>query len=91
MNSPGDYATQNFHTLRDGTGTAVGQMQLKSILGFCKSPMMNAIEAYIHFTPHLMSDDGEVSVKSTEDFLRKYMREFGSFIGRVLTVYPRSL
>ena len=72
-------------------GTAVGQMQLKSILGFCNSPMMNAIEAYIHFTPHLISDDGEVSVKSTEDFVRKYMREFSSFIGRVLTVYPRSL
>lgn len=71
-------------------GTAVGQQHLKSILGFCNSPIMNALEAYIHFTPNLISDDGEVSVKSTEDFLRNYILEFSSFIGRVLTVYPRS-
>ena len=70
-------------------GTAVGQQHLKSILGFCNSPMMNAIEAYIQFTPNLISDSGEVSVASTEAFLRKYMTEFSSFIGRVLTVYPR--
>ena len=42
-------------------GTAVGQQHLKSILSFCNSPMMNAIEAYIQFTPDLISDSGEVS------------------------------
>ncbi len=71
-------------------GTAVGQQHLKSILGFCNSPMMNAVEAYIQFTPDLISDDGKVSVASTETFLRNYMSEFRDFIGRVLTVYPRS-
>lgn len=70
-------------------GTAVGQQHLKSILSFCNSPMMNAIEAYIQFTPDLISDDGEVSVASTEEFLRNYMNEFGAFIERVLSVYPR--
>lgn len=70
-------------------GTAVGQQHLKSILSFCNSPMMNAVEAYIQFTPDLISDDGEVSVASTEEFLRGYMAEFGDFIGRVLSVYPR--
>src|SRR5690606_13398823 len=54
-------------------GTAVGQQHLKSILSFCNSPMMNAIEAYIQFTPNLISDEGAVSVRSTEDFLRNYM------------------
>ena len=71
-------------------GTAVGQQHLKSILGFCNSPMMNAVEAYIQFKPDLISDDGEVSVKGTEDFLRNYMQEFRDFIQRVLTVYPRT-
>ena len=70
-------------------GTAVGQQHLKSILSFCNSPMMNAIEAYIHFTPDMISDDGKVNVASTEDFLRSYMGEFSAFIQRVLTVYPR--
>lgn len=70
-------------------GTAVGQQHLKSILSFCNSPMMNAVEAYIQFTPGLVSDDGEVSVASTEDFLRSYMAEFKDFIERVLSVYPR--
>jgi chromate reductase len=71
-------------------GTAVGQQHLKSILSFCNSPMMNAVEAYIQFKPDLISDDGKVSVKETEDFLRDYMSEFSAFIGRVLSVYPRS-
>jgi chromate reductase len=71
-------------------GTAVGQQHLKSILSFCNSPMMNAIEAYIQFTPNLISDSGEVNVESTETFLREYMNEFRDFIKRVLTVYPRS-
>ena len=52
--------------------------------------MMNTVEAYIQFTPNLISDDGAVSSKSTEDFLRNYMSEFSSFIGRVFTVFPRS-
>ena len=39
-------------------GTAVGQQHLKSILSFCNSPQMNAIEAYIQFTPGLITDDG---------------------------------
>jgi chromate reductase len=68
-------------------GTAVGQQHLKSILSFCNSPMMNAIEAYIHFTPDLISNDGKVSVKATEDFLRNYMNEFGDFIDRVHIAY----
>ena len=71
-------------------GTAVGQQHLKSILSFCNSPMMNAIEAYIQVTPNLISDDGKVSVGATETFVRNYMTEFSNFIGRVLTAYPRT-
>ena len=32
-------------------GTAVAQQHLRSVLGFCNSPQMNAPEAYIQFTP----------------------------------------
>ena len=66
-------------------GTAVGQQHLRSILAFCNSPLMNAIEAYIQFTPGLITDDGEVTVASTEEFLRNYMREYYAFVERVHT------
>jgi chromate reductase len=70
-------------------GTAIAQQSLRSVLGFCNSPQMNAPEAYIQFTPGLITDDGEVIVSSTEEFLRSYMGEFHAFVGRVLTVLPR--
>jgi chromate reductase len=37
---------------------------------------MNAPEAYIQFTPNLISDEGRVSVESLEKFLRNFMAEF---------------
>lgn len=70
-------------------GTAVGQQHLRSILAFCNSPLMNAIEAYIQFSPGLITDDGEVTVESTRDFLRDYMEEFLGFTTRVYTALPR--
>ncbi|MFT3976833.1 MAG: NADPH-dependent FMN reductase [Sphingomonas bacterium] len=69
-------------------GTAVAQQSLRSVLGFCNSPQMNAPEAYIQFKPGLIGDSGEVTVESTEQFLRKYMEEFHIFIARVLSVLP---
>ena len=71
-------------------GTAVGQQHLRSILGFCNSPQMNAPEAYIQFTPGLVTDEGEVTEPSTEEFLRSYMEELHRFIERVYTVLPRT-
>ena len=71
-------------------GTAVAQQHLRSILSFCNSPQMNAVEAYIQFTPGLISDDSKVTVPSTAEFLRNYMGEFHEFIARVLQVLPRN-
>ena len=71
-------------------GTAVAQQHLRSILSFCNSPQMNAIEAYIQFTPGLITDSGEVTDASTEEFLANYMKEFAAFIGRVYTALPRT-
>ena len=70
-------------------GTAVAQQSLRGVLGFCNSPQMNAPEAYIQFTPGLITDQGEVTVGSTEEFLRTYMAEFHTFIERVLSVLPK--
>ena len=50
---------------------------------------MNAPEAYIQFTPGLITDDGEVTNESTAEFLRNYMVQLHSFIVRVFTVLPR--
>ena len=70
-------------------GTAVAHQQLRGVLCFCNSPLMNTLEAYIQFTPGLIDDDGNVGVPETEQFLRAYMEEFHQFMARVLTVLPR--
>jgi chromate reductase, NAD(P)H dehydrogenase (quinone) len=71
-------------------GTAVGQQHLRSILAFCNSPLMNSIEAYIQFTPGLITEDGEVTDDSVGEFLSNYMAEFQGFIARVYTALPRN-
>ena len=70
-------------------GTAIAQQSLRSVLSFCNSPQMNAIEAYIRFTPNLISDEGEVTNDSTRAFLQNYINEFHAFISRVYTAIPR--
>ncbi len=70
-------------------GTAVAQQQLRGVLCFCNSPLMNTMEAYIQFTPDLIDDEGNVGNPDTADFLRKYMQEYARFVQRVLTVLPR--
>jgi chromate reductase len=70
-------------------GTAVGQQHLRSILGYCNSPQMNAPEAYIQFEPGLITDDDTVTNSETAEFLRSYMAQFHAFIERCYTVLPR--
>lgn len=70
-------------------GTAVAQQNLRSVMAFCDSPLMNSIEAYIQFKPGLITDDGDVTNEGTAEFLRNYMVEFYGFIERVYTAIPR--
>jgi chromate reductase len=72
-------------------GTAVAQQSLRSVLSFCNSPQMNAPEAYIQFTPGLITDDGEVTNDRTAEFLRNFMADFKIFIARVRSVLPREV
>jgi chromate reductase, NAD(P)H dehydrogenase (quinone) len=71
-------------------GTAIAQLHLRSVMGFCNSPQFTGIEAYIQFEPGLITDDGVVTKESTEQFLRTYMNELAGFIERVYTVLPRT-
>lgn len=71
-------------------GTAIAQQHLRSILGFCNSPQMTSIEAYIQFERGLITDDGRVTNEKTEEFLRTFMAEYSGFIARVYTVLPRT-
>src|SRR6476646_8729183 len=69
-------------------GTAVAQQQLRGVLCFCNSPLMNIVEAYIQFKPGLITADGEVTDEGTKKFLQSYMTELHAFVLRVLTVLP---
>jgi chromate reductase len=71
-------------------GTALAQSQLRGVLCYCNSPLMNTVEAHIHFTPGLITEDGQVTEERTADFLRNYMSELHVFIVQVLTVLPRA-
>lgn len=70
-------------------GTALAQHSLRPVLCYCNSPQMSTPEAYIHFTPGLITEVGEVTDASTARFLRHFMEEFRAFIVRVLPVLPR--
>jgi len=72
-------------------GTAIAQQHLRSLLGYCNSPQMNAPEAYIRFAPGLILEDGRVTNEKTEEFLRAFITEFHAYIGRVYTVLPRNV
>jgi chromate reductase len=70
-------------------GTALAQQHLRTLLAYCNSPQLGAMEAYIQYKDGLIDDDGEVTVDATREFLRKYMHEYDAFVRRVLTVLPR--
>jgi chromate reductase, NAD(P)H dehydrogenase (quinone) len=70
-------------------GTAVGQQSLRAVLSFCNARQMTAPEAYIHFTPGLFTDGGEITDEATARFLGDFMEDFRTHVERVLTVIPR--
>ncbi|MEZ4413480.1 MAG: NADPH-dependent FMN reductase [Gemmatimonadales bacterium] len=63
-------------------GTAIAQQHLRGVLAHLNSPQMNSPEAYIQMTPGLITEDGQVTRESTEQFLAKFMSEFHQFIAR---------
>ncbi len=71
-------------------GTAVAQQHLRSILSFVNSPELAQPEAYIQFTPGLIDDQGVVTVESTADFLRNWLKAFEVFISKVVSAEARA-
>ena len=61
--------------------TAVAQQHLRAILAYLDAPAMGQPEVFIRFQPEdLISDDGEVTIQSTEKFLKKVMSEFEDWV-----------
>jgi chromate reductase, NAD(P)H dehydrogenase (quinone) len=71
-------------------GTAVGQQHLRSVLSYVNSPELAQPEVYIHFKPGLISEEGEITVQSTAEFLKKWLQAFETFIGKVSTAEGRA-
>ncbi|GAA1148584.1 NADPH-dependent FMN reductase [Nocardioides aquiterrae] len=71
-------------------GTAVAQQSLRSVLSFCNARQMTSPEAYVHYTPAVFADTGEVMNEETAAYLHNYMAEFRDHVERVLTVLPRA-
>jgi chromate reductase len=70
-------------------GTALAQQGLRGVLAFCDAPLMTSPEAYIQFSKGLITDEGEVTVESTRNFLRDYMKRFHDFVTRVRSALPK--
>ncbi|MEV6099855.1 NADPH-dependent FMN reductase [Nocardia sp. NPDC051981] len=70
-------------------GTAIAQLSLRSVLGYCNSPQMTSPEAYIQFRPDVFTPDGDVLDDSTRQFLTRFMADFSAFIDRVHGVVPQ--
>lgn len=71
-------------------GTAVGQQTLRGTLIYLNARQMTTPEAYIQYKDGLIDDDGNVTVGSTEEFLRTFMATFLEYTARVLTVIPNA-
>jgi chromate reductase len=71
-------------------GTAVAQQSLRSVLSFCNARQMTSPEAYVHFSPAVFPESGEVTNEETAAYLRNFMAEFRDHVERVLTVLPRA-
>ena len=68
--------------------TALAQQHLRAILAACDCPQMTAPEAYIHFTPGLISDEGDVANTGSEDFLRSFMKAYAQFVAKMAPPRP---
>ena len=57
--------------------------EILATLRCARSPLRNGRMAFI-------TEQGEVTVETTEAFLRQYMEDLHAFIARVYTVLPRN-
>ncbi|UWF77411.1 MULTISPECIES: NADPH-dependent FMN reductase [Microbacterium] len=66
-----------------GIATAAAQQHLRAILGHFNAVTMGQPEGFVQVTPGLITDEGDVTVESTAEFLRGYIAAFDTLITRV--------
>ena len=64
-------------------GTAVVQAHLRSVLGYLDVPTLGQPEVYIHFTPNLIDDDGNVSNDATRKFLQTFVDRYAAWVAKI--------
>ncbi|HWH26253.1 MAG TPA: NADPH-dependent FMN reductase [Pseudolysinimonas sp.] len=62
--------------------TAAAQQHLRAILGNLNAVTLGQPEGYIHFKPGLFTDEGDIGVESTAEFLRGYLRAFDALVSK---------
>jgi len=65
-------------------GSGIGQQHLRTILSYLDVVQMGQPEVFIHFKPDLVTDEGEITVQSTEEFLKKWMKTYETFVDTIL-------
>ncbi|MBO3088254.1 NADPH-dependent FMN reductase [Cellulomonas dongxiuzhuiae] len=65
-----------------GTGAALAQQHLKTILSHLNAPTLGQPEGFIQSTPDLFTEDGEVTDPQTAAFLRGYLDAFVALVER---------
>lgn len=63
-------------------GTAIAQAHLRSVLGYLDVPTLGQPEMYIHFTPGLIGDEGEVTNDGTRKFLQAFIDRYVAWVGK---------
>lgn len=66
-----------------GIATAAAQQHLRAILGHYNALTMGQPEGFVHITPGLITEDGDVTVPATADFLSAWLQAFDLHISRV--------
>ena len=64
-------------------GTAVAQGHLRSVLAYLDVPTLSQPEVYLHFTPNLIDDEGNVSNDGTRKFLQTYVDRYIAWITKL--------
>ena len=64
-------------------GTAVAQAHLRSTLGYLDVPTLSQPEVYVHFTPNLIDDEGNISNDGTRKFLQTYVDRYIAWVTRL--------
>ena len=66
-------------------GTAVAQQHLRSILSFLASPELAQPEAYLQMRDGLITDEGDITDASTEEFLLSWLKAVHTHIAKTLS------